>query len=645
MRKLSGKVKVSIGIFAVLVILCTAVIGAGSLSVIQAQAASYELAPGSVVFDNARTAVELTESATLKKRWNSAYLLSMGEKEYDCGENTVAYSQNDGALQIFGGGYYVDESGNVIMLQNFHQIDDRNTTGFYKLTDMAYVISGTDIHTEDRSVETEGYVFVILDKLGNARVMNQEINLKVLNGNQIVCGTLSLDAGEGSLSFGTNTMELASVQNYARYSYSDTGEIIEIDVRGGDGGSGGAGGSGGTGGRGGTGGIGGAGGVGGLGGTGGTGGAGATGTGGAGGLTAEQLELLANMFIRSADAGRTWADVNYTMYDPFNYLGAAMMVCWEEQYGDELESVDADNRIILTGEAGGNQVTFYDLKPDTKYYVNMGYTDSTGTYKEMDQISFETKEYSCSAAVNGVHSKDITYTVRLDKELANMESVKVALSFSESSSASTMTMMEVPADGVIYRSMQSSTGYQTSYSVGEKELQGADVLIIKVIGRQNDGTELTLASTTMSNPLYVSDTTTTMQTSLEELQQKITTYTEENAGLRSELENLQKQLEEQENSGSGGNSGSGSENSGSGSENSGGSSENSGSENNGSSGNGGSGSTGTEGSGSESGGAESGSGAEGGSESGGAAAPAAQSEAAEDDSTETQAAGAAGQTE
>ena len=149
MRKLAGKVKVSIAVFAGLVALSVAGIGAGSVQVIQSQAASYVLAAGSMVFDNARSAVEITEDATLKKSWNSDYMLTMGEKEYDCGENTVAYSQNDGAVQIFGGGYYVDESGNVIMLQNFYQIPDTKKTGFYKLTDTSFVITGSDIHTDD----------------------------------------------------------------------------------------------------------------------------------------------------------------------------------------------------------------------------------------------------------------------------------------------------------------------------------------------------------------------------------------------------------------------------------------------------------------------------------------------------------------
>ena len=81
MRKLSGKVRATIAVFAGFVILCIGVIGAGSVAVIQSQAASYNLAAGSVVFDNARTAVELTEDAVLKKSWNSDYMLSMGGKE------------------------------------------------------------------------------------------------------------------------------------------------------------------------------------------------------------------------------------------------------------------------------------------------------------------------------------------------------------------------------------------------------------------------------------------------------------------------------------------------------------------------------------------------------------------------------------
>ena len=534
MRKLSGKVKISIAVFAGFVALCIAGIGAGSVHVIQSQAASYNLAAGSMVFDNARAAVEITQDATLKKSWNSDYMLAMGEKDYDCGQNTVAYSQNDGAVQIF------------------YQIPDTGTTGFYKLTDTAFVITGADIHTEDGTVSTKDYAFVITDKLGNARVMNQDVNLKVLNGNQLVCGTLTLDAGEGSITFGSNTMELANVQKYASYTYSDTGEIIEIDVRGGNGGNGGTGGTGGTGGKGGVGGnggIGGNGGVGGLGGTGGTGGAGATAAGGAGGLTAEQLELLANMFIRSADSGRTWATITYNMYDPFNYLGAATLILWEDKGDSELNNIASEDRTVLTADAAGNQLTFYDLKPDTKYFVNMGYVDSTGTYQEMDQITFSTKEYSCGIAVNAVKSGSITYTVSLDKELAGIEKVRTYLSSSpDFNSSSTTMIMEVSASGAIYRSMQSGTGYQTSY---DGVMTGYDTFYLKVAGVDKDNKELVLTSTTMVNPLYNNEDTSTqstkdadLQVQIQNLQNQVDSYSSENKALKDEVNSMQRELDD-----------------------------------------------------------------------------------------------------
>lgn len=579
MRKLSGKVKAAIAVFAGMVLLCIGVIGAGSISVIQAQAASYSLAAGSVIFDNARSAVELTEDSTLQKRWNTDYILHMGEKEYDCGENTVAYSQSNGAVQIFGGGYYVDESGNVIMLQNFHEITDTGNTGFYKLTDTSFVVTGKDIHTEDNSVQTTDYAYVVMDKVGNARVMNQDVNLKVLSGNKLQCGTLSLDAGEGSLTFGNNTMALASVQSLARYTYSDTGEIIEIDVRGGNGGSGGAGGTGGTGGAGGIGGIGGAGGIGGVGGTGGTGGMGSAGTGGAGGMTAEQLEILSNMFIRSTESGRTWATVNYNLYDPFGYLGTAMISVWEAVHGSELSQVSSDQMTVLTGEAGGNQITFYDLKPNTRYYANIGYTDSNGDYQERDQISFTTKEYSCSVAINAIRNTSITYTVCLDKELADMKEIRIDLKY-DSDQANTSNTTTVKTGDSIYRSMQSQTGYQSTFdNLDSKDISGegaASTLIIIVTGVQNDGNKpIELARTSLNNPLKP----TTETTALQELQAQIRSVEADLESVTNENSRLKQQVEELKASGNSGSTSSGNTSSGSNSSgsNSSGSAENSGS--------------------------------------------------------------------
>ena len=545
MRKLSGKVKAAIAVFSGLVLLCITVIGAGSISVIQAQAASYPLAAGSVIFDNARSAVELTEDSTLQKRWNTDYILHMGEKEYDCGENTVAYSQSNGAVQIFGGGYYVDESGNVIMLQNFHEVADTDNTGFYKLTDTAFVVTGKDIHTEDNSVQTSDYAYVIMDKVGNARVMNQDVNLKVLSGNKLQCGSLSLDAGDGSLTFGNNTMALASVQSLARYTYSDTGEIIEIDVRGGNGGTGGAGGTGGTGGIGGAGGVGGAGGIGGVGGTGGTGGMGAAGAGGAGGMTAEQLEILSNMFIRSTDSGRTWATINYNLYDPFGYLGTAMICVWEDEGESDLSHIESDKLKVQTGEAGGNQLTFYDLKPDTRYYANIGYTDSNGDYQERDQISFTTKEYSCSVAINAIRSNSVTYTVCLDKELADIKEVKMDLLYDENASNAGATTTITAGDS-IYRSMQSQTGYQTTFdNLDSGAMTGdaaAGTLTVVVTGILTDRSKLELARTTLNNPLKPTAETTALQdlqNQIRSVEADLESVTNENSRLRQQVEQLQ----------------------------------------------------------------------------------------------------------
>lgn len=99
-------------------------------------------------------------------------------------------------------------------------------------------------------------------------------------------------------------------------------------------------------------------------------------------------------------------------------------------------------------------------------------------------------------------------------------------------------MMEVPADETIYRSMQSATGYQTSYDK-ITDISIYDVIYIQVIGVQKEGGDLVLASTSISNPLF---TDSGIQQQMEELENQISTYSSENASLRSEVEALQGQL-------------------------------------------------------------------------------------------------------
>ena len=86
--------------------------------------------------------------------------------------------------------------------------------------------------------------------------------------------------------------------------------------------------------------------------------------------------------------------------------------------------------------------------------------------------------------------------------------------------------------------MQSATGYQTSYDK-ITDISIYDVIYIQVIGVQKEGGDLVLASTSISNPLF---TDSGIQQQMEELENQISTYSSENASLRSEVEALQGQL-------------------------------------------------------------------------------------------------------
>lgn len=578
MRKLAAKVKLTMGVFCGLVAAGGVMIGAGSVSVMSGRIANYTIPVGSTVYDNAHAQVQLSQAGTMKKEWNSDYMLSADGRDYDCGENTLAYVPGVG-LQIFGGGYAIAEDGSVVVMRDFFSVDDLKTTGFFQLTDNAYVITGDNITAANGALNTSEYAYVVTDTMGNARIMNNDVNVKVMAGSELDAGSLKMALGSGDLTFGGNTLSLSGLAGMAGSSASSTsgfngeegGGTIEINVQGGNGGNGGAGGVGGTGGQGGTGGKGGKGGAGGLGGTGGTGGKGAS-YNQSGGLTPEQIQQMTDMYIRSAEVGRTWTEVGYTMYDPFNYLGTAMLCVWDASLGSDITQISENDMTVYSGGAGSGTLSFYDLKPGTKYFCNIGYRDTGGQYVQQDQISFTTKNYICSAAINAISGKTVTATVSLDKELSGVSKVTVALS---DGGSTPLQQIDVTAGNSIYNSMLSSTGYQVNLSVPDGvDIDSVENLYVTVTATPTAGAAFELCRTSIRNPLYnvgtstgsgagygsgaessmamlqsLSETVEQMQTQMQGMQSANESLSSQVSNLQSENQALRQQLSELQNSG------------------------------------------------------------------------------------------------
>ena len=298
MRVLSSKVKRLMLLFGVVALGCLGAVGACVGKVVATQSELYSVASGSAVFDNAYNHVDVSADASVSRSWDKLYTLSVNDSKTTLGKQTVIYEPSSGSVKIFGSGYRLYADGTVSMLDNFTKVDNLSETGFFKLSDRKYLITGSRIWDNVGLVDTSNYLFISLDDAGNARLINDTMNVvAVEEGMTLYSDGLEFVLSSQTATIGDHQIDLTSIlggiAGLGEGSSSTTGaggEVYDITVRGGNGGNGGTGGTGGTGGIGGMGGTGGSGGTGGTGGTGGIGGIGGTGgtgvSGGTGGITA-----------------------------------------------------------------------------------------------------------------------------------------------------------------------------------------------------------------------------------------------------------------------------------------------------------------------------------------------------------------------
>ena len=298
MRKLDKKSLITFYAFGAICLVIISLIVVMVTMQSKKQLKSHSLAANSLIHDDNNRSFTLPSNGHIRQKWDGNYYLRLDDSsEYCLGEHAVAYDPTRGLLQTFGGGHQIYEDASVEELPNIVELYDLNTDGFYKLGDRKYLVVGENIQSVDLNLDTNFYLYIIIDKIGNALLQNRRINTKTINPVVLTGKGLQFDIARERLAFGENNVDLKAIKGstnefsdfIAKYLVSTTEEVkeetedvIHLVIRGGDGGTGGVGGVGGAGGAGGKGGNGGKGGDGGIGGTGGIGGDG--GTGGKGGI-------------------------------------------------------------------------------------------------------------------------------------------------------------------------------------------------------------------------------------------------------------------------------------------------------------------------------------------------------------------------
>ena len=402
---------------------------------VAAKDAGISIGSGSVTYDESNQPILLGAAGVIQKKWSGLYMLTDEEGgRYSLGENSVVYA--DGVLTVLAGGYHISGDGMIEAIAPASSINDFNNAALYKLADRRYLITGSTISSSDGKLTAERFLYVIIDKAGNANLLNNQMNMKTTVPVVLSAGALNFDTGKEALTSGGNVMDLKLVSGSTNAfsgrkssKIAENPELISLVIRGGNGGRGGSGGNGGNGGFGGDGGIGGAGGRGGSGGNGGTGGDGgaggdggegiAGGGGSGGGLTTGRKVISLQSVVRDT----TTLSVNYVVVDPFGELGVTYI---EANEWETTSTYAASDPVKVYLDIDQREVTLYGLKPDKQYKVVIG-TITDGQEKTIDEIKTSTLPIESELRIVSQNKEEITFFVKLDSKF-KPDSAEVVLS-------------------------------------------------------------------------------------------------------------------------------------------------------------------------------------------------------------------------
>ena len=504
--------------------------GATAYRTAAARSPGVELAAGTVIYDAACTPIQLSNAAMATSE-NGRYFLRQEGSNVQLGQHTVAYDGNQ--LQVLGGGYRIDADGSVHTVTDEDAFSDISSGAIFKLADRRYIIVGSSISDSNQVFTTEGYIYVTIDVVGNARLYSNNMSLKTTQPTTIVAGSIRFDIANETATIGTQTLDLGSLIGttntydsgiYKKIDDPQTPDSIDLTIRGGAGGAGGAGGSGGIGGDGGIGGAGGTGGNGGIGGTGGTGGAGGTGgkggtggnggdggAGGAGGMggnggIGEDQDTVQIVMLKSVKAvSSTSLKVQYYFVDPFGTLGMVYLEVHEASKlpsGATLQSLyenedgkydnywkNFDRRVSVS--VYDNSYTFNGLKPGTVYYVAMGHVNENADGDIVrtldDYYKTTTKTPSNSLKISTVNVSSVSFTLNL--ESLDTEAARVQL---EGYSQYRETLDSSAIETAV------SKGYYSRISVDRDVLSSMQTITLIVV----DSSGKTLMSARCNNSFY-----------------------------------------------------------------------------------------------------------------------------------------------
>jgi hypothetical protein len=181
MRKL-GIANIRLFVFLSIVIaLIIFIFAFGILKVLSYDKTEYIIPASSLVYDKDYNYISLKGKSVIFEQWDNNYYITTNNKDkYKLGKQTVVYNESDYKMYEYGDIYQVYSNGNIVKKTGQTPIIKNTSLYFYKLEDRKYLIVDKKITDQKGKFSASKYLVVVIDKIGNALLINDEISIKTV---------------------------------------------------------------------------------------------------------------------------------------------------------------------------------------------------------------------------------------------------------------------------------------------------------------------------------------------------------------------------------------------------------------------------------------------------------------------------------
>ena len=213
MRALAAGNKKRFALFAIIIITIIILLITSLRLALKHETEQYKIESNITLYDSDYVPIKTEEEATINKKWDGNYYLTLNNSKstYKLNKKVVSFNEAKSKVTLYGEVFKVLFDGQVEKYVKDTEIKNNSGDQFYKIADRQYLLISDSIRNESGSISTLKYLYVIIDKSGNTLILNNQIYAKTINPIVLTTSSYKFDIANEKLIVGSNEIDLKKI--------------------------------------------------------------------------------------------------------------------------------------------------------------------------------------------------------------------------------------------------------------------------------------------------------------------------------------------------------------------------------------------------------------------------------------------------